>query len=112
MDSIENKMQLGISFDGNGKGIQCFKSLDFQTLFRTNASKVAADLELDEGARLYVVELIIGDNIPTEKNKFTNAQNAYIIKKELDIFSILILGYWTLISNLEQGYKFSSFNPI
>lgn len=108
LDVIEaNNSLLSIDRESN-QCITFLKSDNYQSLFEKYSISIASKFDLAIGEKLYVSQLWIPAQISVKQNERLSWEEAYMISEDLDIFSVMILGYWKLI----KKDKFSIFQSI
>ncbi|GAA5521498.1 hypothetical protein Asal01_01439 [Fodinibius salicampi] len=108
LDVIEANNSL-LSIDRESSHCITFlKSDNYHPLFEKYSTTIASKLDLAIGDKLYIVQLWIPAQTSVKKSDRLSWEEAYMISEDLDMFSVMILGYWKLI----KKDKFSIFQSI
>lgn len=107
IEQTNSLMNLSANFvtHKDSKVITFLRADSHKSLFKEYSADIGSKFDLGIGDKLFTTQLQIPSHILLKKYNSTSQDEAYIIESDLDMFSVLILGYW----ELTKKYKFSNF---
>ena len=116
------KTQLNFTLNGikepltnhsNDDYVACFRTENIQMFFNNYQNEIGWSFNMRVDDDIYVLEILESNQYRVKTNHSEKFNNVVLIKGSIDLFSILVRGYYKCTNYNKNGeYEFSAFKPI